>query len=54
MTKIDKYHLFDRECPFKEVWLNESDKIRHDEVRKKLLKISKEYCDEKYRKKKIS
>jgi len=31
MTKLDKYHIFDRECPFKEEWNNEKDKEKYKE-----------------------
>lgn len=54
MIKQDKYHVFDRECPFKEEWNSEDDNIRYTEVRKRLIKISKDSLNEKLRKEKIS
>lgn len=42
------------DSPFLEEWKLEYDKIKYSKTRERLIKISKEYCDEKYRKKKIS
>jgi len=52
MTKSDKYHLFDRDCPFKEIWLNPDDRIKYIEVRKRLTKIGKKALNDKSHSKK--
>lgn len=39
--KPDKYNIFDRECPYKEEWKSENDKIHYEEVRKSRSKKQK-------------
>jgi hypothetical protein len=36
-----KYNQFDRECPFKEEWLKESDKAKYKIIRKRILNLIK-------------
>jgi len=36
-----KYNIFDRECPFKEIWLNKEQRLKFIEYNKDKLERSK-------------